>query len=143
MPSRRPEGVAGIPDPIYTETVKEGPEDARVRPTKPIAWVHGELKTPPMSREARVEGGRLLRRVQVGEKLAMPESRPLPVIDPRCHELRIGDLEQRAEWRVIYYVGNLAIAVLEIFAKKTRATPVDVIEKCRRRLADFKRRDTP
>jgi len=96
-----------------------------------------------MSREARVEGGWLLRRVQTGEKLFMPESRPLPVIDPRCHELRIGDIERKAEWRIVYYVGDLAVAVLDIFAKKTRATPADVVEKCRRRLADFKRRDAP
>jgi phage-related protein len=118
--------------------VKEG-----ARTDKPIVWISGQLKTPPMSREARVEGGWLLRRVQAGEKLSMPESRPLPVIDPRCHELRIDDIERKTEWRVVYYVGNLAVAVLEIFAKKTRATPVDVVEKCRRRLADFKRRDAP
>jgi phage-related protein len=96
-----------------------------------------------MSRDARVEGGWLLRRVQAGEKLSMPESRPLPAIDPRCHELRINDLEKKLEWRLVYYVGYLAVAVLDIFVKKTRTTPVDVIEKCRRRLADFKRRDVP
>jgi len=38
----------------------------------------------------------------------------------------------------VYYVGSLAIAVLDIFAKKTRATPADVVEKYRRRLVDFK-----
>jgi hypothetical protein len=71
-----------------------------------------------MSRAARIEAGGLLRRVQVGEKLTMPESRSLPVLDPRCHELRIRDIEKKAEWRVIYYVGNLAIAVLDIFRRR-------------------------
>ncbi|HEX4406410.1 MAG TPA: type II toxin-antitoxin system RelE/ParE family toxin [Polyangia bacterium] len=96
-----------------------------------------------MSREARIEAGVLLRRVQTGEKISMPESRPLPVLDPRCHELRIKDIEKKAEWRVIYYVGELSIAVLDIFQKKTRATPDDVLATCRRRLAAFKREEAP
>ncbi len=111
------------------------------RSDKPLAWLSGELKTPPMSGEARVEGGVLLRRLQRGEALAMPESRPMPVIGPRCHELRIDDVVQKKEWRIIYYVGRLAIAVLEIFPKDTRATPDDVIRNCRRRLAEFRKVD--
>ena len=111
------------------------------RSDKPLAWLSGELKTPPLSGEARVEGGVLLRRLQRGETLAMPESRPMPVIGPRCHELRIDDVVQKREWRIIYYVGRLAIAVLEIFPKDTRATPDDVIRNCRRRLAEFRKVD--
>jgi phage-related protein len=111
------------------------------RPDKPLAWLSGELKTPPLSGEARVEGGVLLRRLQRGETLAMPESRPMPVIGPRCHELRIDDVVQKKEWRIIYYVGRLAVAVLEIFPKDTRATPDEVIRNCRRRLAEFRKVD--
>jgi phage-related protein len=111
------------------------------RPDKPLAWLSGELKTPPLSSEARVEGGVLLRRLQRGETLAMPESRPMPVIGPRCHELRIDDVVQKKEWRIIYYVGRLAIAVLEVFPKDTRATPDDVIRNCKRRLAEFRKVD--
>jgi phage-related protein len=98
----------------------------------------GELKTPPMSSVARIEGGMLLRRQQRGETLAMPESRPMPTIGPRCHELRIDDIAQKKEWRIIYYVGNLAIAVLEVFQKGTRDTPAAVIKNCKRRLASFR-----
>jgi len=87
-----------------------------------LAWMAGELKTPPMSSDARVEGGRLLRRLQRGETLSMPESRPMSTVGARCHELRIGDVAQKKEWRIIYYVGNLAMAVLEV-AKTTRETP--------------------
>ena len=108
---------------------------------KPLAWLAGELKTPPMSTDARVEGGVLLRRLQRGEQLSMPESRPMPPIGPRCHELRIDDTVQKKEWRIIYYVGRLAIAVLDVFPKDTRATPVDVIRQCKRRLADFRKVD--
>src|SRR5258708_40027351 len=37
-----------------------------------------------------------------------------------------------------YYTGQLAIAVLDVFAKDTRETPDDVIRNCKRRLADLK-----
>ncbi|MEW6058492.1 MAG: type II toxin-antitoxin system RelE/ParE family toxin, partial [Bdellovibrionota bacterium] len=58
---------------------------------KPIVWLHGEVKTPPFSTEARIEAGYLLRRLQRGETIVMPHSRPMPTIGPRCHELRIID----------------------------------------------------
>jgi phage-related protein len=96
-----------------------------------------------MSSEARVEGGMLLRRLQRGETLAMPESRAMPSIGARCHELRIDDIAQKKEWRIIYYIGNVAIAVLDVSTKETRTTPVDVIKNCKRRLAAFKSRDEP
>lgn len=96
-----------------------------------------------MSSDARVEGGILLRRLQRGEALSMPESRPMPSIGPRCHELRIDDITLKKEWRIIYYVGRSAIAVLEVFAKTTRETPDDVIGNCKRRLADFRSKDEP
>jgi hypothetical protein len=34
---------------------------------KPLRWLHGEVKTPPMSVEARREMGVLLRELQDGE----------------------------------------------------------------------------
>ena len=111
------------------------------REDKPLAWLAGEIKTPPLSGEARLEAGVLLRRLQRGESLSMPESRPMPSIGPRCHELRIDDVEQKKEWRVMYYVGTSAIAILEVFQKTTRATPKHVIAGCRRRLAEFRKVD--
>jgi len=47
---------------------------------KPLVWLHGELKTPPLGKEAPLEAGFLLRRLQRGELLSMPQSRPLPSI---------------------------------------------------------------
>jgi hypothetical protein len=38
-----------------------------------------------------VEAGFLLRRFQGGEHLGLPDSRPMPVIGDRCHELRISE----------------------------------------------------
>jgi hypothetical protein len=48
---------------------------------RPLVWLGGQLKTPPLSREARVEAGFLLRLVQAGEHLGMPHSRVMPSVD--------------------------------------------------------------
>ncbi len=58
---------------------------------KPLVWLGGQVTTPPMSKEARLEAGHLLRLLQAGHALAMPHSRPMPAIGGRCHELRIPD----------------------------------------------------
>lgn len=47
---------------------------------KPLIWLHGEIKTPPFSQEARLEAGFLLRQLQKGELLSLPHSRPMPSI---------------------------------------------------------------
>jgi phage-related protein len=62
-------------------------------------------------------------------------------IGQRCHELRIDDVQLKKEWRVVYYVGRHAIAILEVFRKSTRATPDQVIASCKRRLAEFRKVD--
>jgi phage-related protein len=74
---------------------------------KPSAWLHGEIKTPPFSKEARLEAGFLLRLLQRGESIGMPRSRPMPTIGPHCHELRIQDKQQT--WRIIYRIDPDAI----------------------------------
>jgi phage-related protein len=102
---------------------------------RPLAWLSGEIKTPPFSSEARVEAGFLLRQLQRGEKLAMPHSRPMPGIAARCHELRIRDRNQI--WRIVYRTDPDAVVILEIFSKKTSSTPKQVIEACRRRLQQY------
>ncbi|MHB1556853.1 MAG: type II toxin-antitoxin system RelE/ParE family toxin [Isosphaeraceae bacterium] len=99
---------------------------------KPLARLSGELKTPPLSREARVEAGSLLRRIQEGESIGMPHSRPMPSIGRRCHELRITD-ENRI-WRIVYRIDSDAIVMAAVFSKTTRRTPKQVIDDCKRRL---------
>ncbi|HZX13591.1 MAG TPA: type II toxin-antitoxin system RelE/ParE family toxin, partial [Thermodesulfobacteriota bacterium] len=74
---------------------------------KPLVWLHGEVKTPPFSTAARVEAGILLRRLQKGEQLSLPNSRPMPSIAPRCHELRIND--ENTIWRIVYGIDPDAI----------------------------------
>ena len=102
---------------------------------KPLAWLHGEVKTPPFSVNARFESGFLLRRLQRGEMLSMPHSRPMPDVGARCHELRIPDRD--LTWRIMYRIDEDAIVLLAVFEKKTRATPNNVLAACRRRLAFY------
>ncbi len=99
---------------------------------KPLAWLHGEVKTPPFTQEARIEAGVFLRRLQRGESLGMPHSKPMPSIGKRCHELRVRDAGQN--WRLIYRIDEDAILILGVFNKTTRATPLSVIENCKKRL---------
>lgn len=99
---------------------------------KPLVWLHGEIKTPPFSAEARIEAGVLLRRLQRGENIPLPQSRPMPDIGKACHELRIRD--ENRTWRIMYHVDTDAIAILEVFAKTTPQTPKSVIRTCKARL---------
>jgi phage-related protein len=100
---------------------------------RPLVWLRGEVKSPPFSTEARVEAGMLLRRLQRGDRLGMPHSRPMPTIGRRCHELRIGDAGKT--WRIVYRLDPDAIVIVEVFQKATQQTPTRVIQDCRRRLS--------
>ena len=97
--------------------------------------LHGEVKSPPFSLAARLETGFLLRRLQRGDVLGMPQSRPMPSVGPSCHELRINDVS--GQWRLIYRIDADAIVIAEVFAKKSAKTPKTVIESCSRRLKEY------
>ena len=102
---------------------------------KPLVWLRGEIKTPPFSPAARLEAGWLLRRLQGGERLGLPHSRPMPTIGPRCHELRIVDAGRT--WRIVYRLDADAVVIAVVFAKTTARTPARVIDDCRRRLRHY------
>lgn len=104
---------------------------------KPLVWLHGEVKTPPFTTDARLEAGLLLRRLQKGEKIALPHSRPMPSIGARCHELRIND--EDSIWRIMYRIDTDAIVILEVFKKKTTKTPKRVLDVCKLRLKVYDR----
>lgn len=103
--------------------------------SKPLVWLAGEVKTPPLSTSARVEAGVLLRRLQRGEKLSLPQSRPMPGIGQACHELRITDSGRR--WRIIYRIDSDVIVISEVFQKTTPQAPARVIRSCRRRYRTY------
>lgn len=102
---------------------------------RPLVWRGGEVKTPPFSSKARQEAGLLLRRLQRGESLSLPHSRPMPAVGRRCHELRIhdGDLT----WRILVRLDPDAIVIADVFAKKTKKTSRKDLERARSRLRDY------
>lgn len=101
-------------------------------PRRPVLWLGGAVQSPPFSEAARKWAGRLLRKVQNGEHVPMPLSRPLPGIAERCHELRVPD--GAVDWRIVYRIDPDAILVVEVFSKKTEETPRHVVGTCRWRL---------
>ena len=100
---------------------KQNPQDNESQ-DKVLIWFAGEVKTPPFSSEVSIEAGYLLRLLQKGESLSMPQSCPMPSIGKGCHELRINDD---------------AIVVVDVFAKKTNKTPEAVIKRCQKRLKQY------
>lgn len=102
---------------------------------RPLVWLRGTIKTPPFSQSARVEAGALLRRLQRGETLEMPHARPLPALGSRCGELRIPDAS--VSWRILYRLDSDAVVIVDVFAKKTVATPSHVLAAGRARLRQY------
>ena len=76
-----------------------------------------------------------MRRLQRGDLLSLPASRPMPGVGVRCHELRIND--KATTWRLMYRIDSDAIVILEVFAKKTPTTPKAVIDTCQRRWKEY------
>ena len=119
---------------VYAETgIMSRQADGRA--SKPLVILSGDIKTPPLSRSARREVGYLIRKLQQGLSLEMPQSRPMPAIGPRCHELRVNDGDR--SWRVIYRADRDAVLVLGLFGKKTGRTPRRVIEQSKRLLRRY------
>jgi len=102
---------------------------------KPLVWLRGEVKTPPFGDAARIEAGVLLRRLQSGENLSLPHSRPMSSIGSRCHELRVQDEDK--SWRIVYRIESEAIVILAVFRKTTKQTPLRIIADCKRRLKQY------
>ncbi len=102
---------------------------------KPLLWLHGEVKTLPFSSAARIEAGVLLRRLQRGEPIALPHSRPMPDIGKACHELRVND--ETRTWRIVYHLDVDAVVILEVFSKTSRTTPDAVMKSCKQRLRRY------
>lgn len=105
-------------------------------PRKPLVWLQGEVKTPPFTSEGRQEAGMLLRLLQAGEQLGMPQAEPLPDVGRRCGALRVRDAEQN--WRIMYRIDSDAILILEVYSKKTRKIPDEVIRRSSRESSDTK-----
>ena len=102
---------------------------------KPLVWLNGEVKTPPFTAFGRQEAGMLLRLLQEGERLGMPQAEPLPDVGARCGALRVRDAEHN--WRIMYRIDTDAILILDVYCKKTRKIPDEVIDRCKKRLTQY------
>src|SRR5262245_64977031 len=102
---------------------------------RPLVWLHGEIRSPPFSKAARIEAGQLLRLLQQGARLTMPHSRPMVSVGARCHELRIRDAG--VSWRIVYRLDPDAVVILDVFEKRSRKTPHQVLHACRGRLKRY------
>ena len=102
---------------------------------KLLIWLHGEVKTPPFTSVGRQEAGMLLRLLQEGEQLGMPQAEPLPDVGARCGALRVRDAEHN--WRIMYRIDADAILILDVYCKKTRKIPDEVIDRCKKRLTQY------
>jgi phage-related protein len=102
---------------------------------KALVWLQGEVKTPPFTPEGRQEAGMLLRLLQEGEQLGMPQAEPLPEVGRGCGALRVRDAEHN--WRIMYRIDADAVLVLEVYSKKTRKIPDEVIRRCKQRIKRY------
>jgi phage-related protein len=53
----------------------------------------------------------------------------------KCHELRINDRDKTG--RIIYRLDDDAVVILEVFEKKSQATPKNVIDICKKRIISY------
>lgn len=104
---------------------------------KPLAWLSGEIKSPPFTAKARQEAGMLLRLLQEGHHLVAPQAEPLPIVGASCGALRIRD--ENCNWRIMYRVDSDVILILEVYAKKSAKIPKEVIDRCQARLKRYDR----
>lgn len=101
---------------------------------KRIIWDKAALETiRRFSVEVRQEVGALLRLLQQGERLGMPQSKPVKQLAPSGFELRIKD--RQGIYRIFYVLfDEHRIFVPHAFTKKSRKTPNQEIDTGKRRL---------
>jgi phage-related protein len=46
-------------------------------------------------------------------------------------------LDRNEAWRVIFRIDSDAIVIVDVFSKKTRQTPPQVVERCKARLRRY------
>lgn len=77
-----------------------------------------------------------LAKLNEGNTLSMPLSRPMPSVGKGVHELRFRD--RNGIYRVLYvFVGGGLIYLLHAFMKKAQATPKQNIELAKKRLKEI------
>ena len=78
-----------------------------------------------------------LARLDAGQMLTLPLSRPMSIIENNVHELRLKG--RSGGYRVFYVLpGGRVVYVLHAFLKKTQPTPKKNLDLTRRRLKELK-----
>ena len=87
-------------------------------------------------KEVRIRLGRGLFRMQLGEQIGMPNSRPMPTVASGVSELRVKG--EDCIFRVFYYTASpRGVLVFHAFAKKTQRTPPLEMELAGKRLKEL------
>jgi phage-related protein len=102
-----------------------------------VMWskrTRSQVKSFP--KEVRDELGYLIYRLQNGDWLKMPISRPMPSILVGCYELRVRGRD--GIFRIFYYLKlENKIVIFHAFQKKTETTPTKEIELGRKNLKEI------
>jgi phage-related protein len=89
-----------------------------------------------LSAEVRFDLADAIERLEAGQRLSMPLSRPMPSVAQGVHELRLRD--RAGIYRVFYaLVVGRDIWLLHAHAKKTQAATPHTIELVRKRLKEI------
>jgi len=93
-----------------------------------------------LDRLTKLEIGTQLMRIQHGERLSSPLSKPMTVKHQNAHELRLKD--RNGSYRIIYVL-NLKdkIFIPHAFSKKTQKTPLKEIKLSIQRIREFSNED--
>ena len=86
-------------------------------------------------KEVRLRLGKGLFRLQMGERIGMPNSRPMPVVADGVSELRVKSKD--GAYRAFYYTESArGVIVFHALVKKTQQTPPLELELARKRLKE-------
>jgi phage-related protein len=111
-----------------------GAKFSTIAKVKQVIWDQSARETVrSFSLEVRQEIGALLRILQDGGQLGMPQSRPMKQVGPSVFELRVKDRD--GIYRVFYMLFDKdRILIPHVFTKKTQKTPRHEIETAHKRL---------
>lgn len=92
-----------------------------------------DLKSPPLGTDARKEIGTYIRRLQRRRQVPPGKIERATHIGGRCSKLYIEDDEKNCDWRVVLYIDEEIVAVLDLFKKEFQQTPQHIIDRCKER----------
>jgi len=95
---------------------------------------HARQTIKTFSRSVKMELGKYIFQLQLGQKLTMPASRPMHSVGLGVSEIRIRD--DAGIYRVFYYIKvKDKVLIFHAFTKKTQTTPKDEINLGKTRLS--------